>query len=512
MASFVRLLALASSAAAYEVVVTSYEAVDPARSGHKVTATLYLAKDYAEPAPVVAFAHGFGLSADAYPLAQQLVQQRGLVVLLPHNFGVLPSTRNLALDQVFLLAHAVNESSNPASPLYKRVSIHTVLAGHSLGGGSTVLAADEHLSSAYPTPSAMFTVSLGTYTIPNALKSAPHVPASMPALLLTATEDCVDPPAKNSLPVFQAMRSGCAFVSSVVGGSHCQYAASNLGCSTTEYLCGARPNITRETQIEKTLSIVLPFLDAVFSGKPEAWTSFNSVLENAVKANTVQLLAHRSDSCTRLAAPEVGNKATAGTLDADFAGVCQRRVAHSFSGHLSVTVLQADEGRFLITKPSAQVDKTRTQINVTMLMHEEKTTSFSHSIALKMKSGEYLTPSAGADDVTCASLHKASLEIALLALNATERDGYSKLAKRLSFGEDEIWHSGLYVALAKVKVSEDTDTLTLVAPRFITSPSLPGQWGGVFYCRLVPPAAMRDWIRRQLLGNSSRPNVIGIVV
>lgn len=310
---------------AYEVVETTYTATDPARSGHKVTATLYLAKDFSSPAPVVAFAHGFGIGAGAYPLARMMAEQRGFVVLLPHNFGVVPSTMNLALDQVFLLAHAVSESGNPASPLYKRVSNHTVLAGHSLGGGSTILAADRELAAAYPTPSALFTVSLGTYTIPGALASAPNIPASMPALLMSATQDCVDPPAKNSMPVFHDMASDCAFVVSVVGGSHCQYASQQIGCTITEKLCGAHPNITREVQWDVALGVVFPFLDAAFAGQKEApWSTFSAALEGAVSSNNVTVLGQRSSTCSSSAKPQVRGEVKMDLLGSEIASGSQR--------------------------------------------------------------------------------------------------------------------------------------------------------------------------------------------
>jgi len=502
------LATLAASSSAFEVTETIYTATDPARSGHKVTATLYLAKDFTSPAPVVAFAHGFGIGPKAYPLARMLTEQRGFVVLLPHNLGVVPSTVNLALDQVFLLAHAVSESSNPSSPLYKRVSNHTVLAGHSLGGGSTILAADRQLAAAYPTPSALFTVSLGTYTIPGALKSAPHIPATMPALLMSATEDCIDPPTKNSMPVFQDMTSDCAFVVSVVGGSHCQYASQQIGCTITEKLCGAHPNITRETQWQVALSVVLPFLDAVFDGKAKApWAKFGAALEGAVSSNNVSVLGHRSDTCSVSTKPATHMPVGVDLLDSDFATACQREVGHASKHNFSITLLQADEKTFLTTKPSLQTDSGRTSINVTMLMHHEETAPFNHSLAIKMKSGQAITPGAAADDVTCASLHNVSLAAALAALDPAERQAYGRQTKILRFGSDKIWHTGLWVALARLQVQEGQHELTIMAPRFFASTKVPGKWGGVVYCRLVPPSAIRDWIRGQLTRDSKLSTV-----
>merc|ERR1712232_15350 len=124
------------------------------------------------------------------------------------------------------------------------------------------------------------------------------------------------------------------------------------------------------------------------------------------KENMVHVLVHRSDSCSKLLAP-------AGDLDSDFAVDCQLGVAHAFQGHLLINLSIVDEMTYLTTKPSAQADETRMNINVTMLMHVEKVAPFSHTVAIKMKSGEYLTPSAGPDNVTCASLHNVSLGMAL---------------------------------------------------------------------------------------------------
>lgn len=291
-------LASLSPIEALEVTESTYEAIDVARGGRKVVATLYLPKNQTAPAPAVAFAHGFGLGPGLYPVAQQLAAQHGMVVLLPHDWGVLPSTRNLALDQVFLLAHAVEQSkSNPSSPLYGRVANRTLLAGHSLGGGSSILAADTDLAAGYPTPTALATMSLGTYTIPGALSSAPKISPKMPALLLTASQDCIDPPAKNSVAVFEALTSRCAFVVSVTGGSHCQYAAESWGCSLTEKLCGARPNITRSRQTEVALSMLAPFLRAALGGGSAAWASFSAALDSAVDAGEVEVLARKAETC-----------------------------------------------------------------------------------------------------------------------------------------------------------------------------------------------------------------------
>jgi hypothetical protein len=186
--------------------------------------------------------------------------------------------------------------------------------------------------------------------------------------------------------------------------------------------------------------------------------------------------------------------------DSDFAVHCQHQVAHAFKGKLTISLKVADEATFLRTKPSVHADESDANVNVTMLLHEEKAALFNNSIALKMKSGKAIDANATEDDVTCASLHNASLSSALSALDTWERHSYGKLTKRLKFGADKLWHTGLWVALARLEVTESEKEITIVAPRFYASTNLPGNWGGVLYCRLVPPAAILSWIRAQLPG------------
>ena len=180
----------------------TYHATDPLRHGRRVEAKLLTPSiPMSEPGGLVAFAHGFGLAAEDYSWLAAGLAQHGYTTVLPVAPGA-PSTKQLALDQRFLLAHLVSEAAgNRSSPVFGKLANATAIAGHSLGGGSTLLAADPVLGAGYPDPLAIFTLSLGTYTVPSALRSAPAVPAHVPSLLFTASQDCIDPPAKNSLPV-----------------------------------------------------------------------------------------------------------------------------------------------------------------------------------------------------------------------------------------------------------------------------------------------------------------------
>ena len=278
---------------------------DPTRPSHKTTFDVAFDRSSgaAAPAGVVAFAHGFGIGADHYAFVSGALVPLGFVVAFPHAAGA-PSSKNLALDQAFITQYLVAQGANASSVFHGRTVNRTALMGHSLGGGTSLLGADNALLlGRYPPPHAVATLSLGTYTVPNALKSAPAVPASTPALLLTATQDCIDPPAKNSAPVLASLPTGCAALVSVVGGSHCQFAAADAGCAVTEKLCGARPNVSREAQQSTAMRIVAPWLQRVLSPGPDddalPWggAAFARVLNASAASGQVQVLGSRWGTC-----------------------------------------------------------------------------------------------------------------------------------------------------------------------------------------------------------------------
>merc|ERR1711939_85468 len=103
-------------------------------------------------------------------------------------------------------------------------------------------------------------------------------------------------------------------------------------------------------------------------------------MEEAMRQEKVTLLAHRSDMCIQGSVVETP-RASVSTLDSEFALDCQEVVAHEFKGNLSVTLVQANGEVFLRTKPTLKADTGTGSVNVTMLMHQEQTPPFNHSLA-----------------------------------------------------------------------------------------------------------------------------------
>eukprot|EP00756_Hemistasia_phaeocysticola_P001166 Hpha_TRINITY_DN10832_c0_g1::TRINITY_DN10832_c0_g1_i2::g.23301::m.23301 len=248
--------------------------------------TVYVSDNSSHSHTTIAWAHGFGLDAGKYSWVGASLAAAGHVVVLPHTRGA-PESKGLALAAAAGAAGALNESKlNASSPLFGRVSEKWAAGGHSMGGGTSFLSADPSiLAGKYAPPSSVLTFSAGAWTIPKAETSAPRIANSTPALMLTATQDCIDPPGKNSVPLFNDLTSACKGVVSIVGGCHCQYAGADLGCETTEKLCGAKPNITRVEQQDTATLLATAWLRFVDGADP--FDVFQGTLASIVASGKV---------------------------------------------------------------------------------------------------------------------------------------------------------------------------------------------------------------------------------
>ena len=193
--------------------------------------------------------------------------------------------------------------------------------------------------------------------------------------------------------------------------------------------------------------------------------------------------------------------------DVTFAEGCQRDIATpALANALDLEVFTVDSAVFLTTKPSIASNDLHTTGNVSLIMHTERVAPFNHTVAIKMKSrdavrralsglGEArLTPKEGE---TCQGLHNLALRNSLSEMVDTEaREAYlNGSTAQLQFDLDTVWHTGMYVLLSRLIVDHSQPgILSIKAPRFVTSTLLPGDVGGDFYCRLVPPSALAEWI------------------
>ena len=283
---------------------------------------------------LVSFAHGAFLLPELYDWFGEAAAATGRVVAMARVPGV-PDSRRLAVAAAAGFLGAREEARTVSdSPLAGLVGDVWVAAGHSLGGGTSFLSADPQVindgnNASTPLPAGLLTLSAGAWTLPPAAASAARVAAGTPALLLTGSEDCIDPPENNSLKLYDALGSSssssssdgkeCKGVVSIVGGCHCNFASFSAGCSLSQRRCGASDCLRgREAQQAATVALLSPWLDLVeeaaggggiaggrsggehsggSSRSSDADAAFAAVLDALVADGTVSILAQDWGGC-----------------------------------------------------------------------------------------------------------------------------------------------------------------------------------------------------------------------
>jgi hypothetical protein len=231
--------------------------------------------------PFVIFAHGFSMDQTPYyPYADSLAKRGYIVGLLTTETGLSPNHSNFAQDLLFVHNKLISEgASNSASIFYQKVVAKGAIGGHSMGGGSTVLSAQ------YGNPqTCSFTFAAAT-TNPSSITAAKFM--TKPYLSFGGSSDCIAPVSTNQTPMYDSSGSACKFLVNITNGLHCQYGNANTACSFGEGFSGcATSTVTRQQQINKTLSFLVPFLDYYLKGDCAAWTQF----EQVYSSNTTDVL------------------------------------------------------------------------------------------------------------------------------------------------------------------------------------------------------------------------------
>jgi predicted dienelactone hydrolase len=221
--------------------------------------------------PVICFAHAYIMPAEAYVNVQEMLVPEGMILIFPQSSrGLFPSHRRYAEDIAFALNEAQKMGEDPSSVLYGITDTVRCLIGHSLGGGAVFLAANmlSDLSAiASLTP-------LNTH--PSAIQAAASV--LVPSLVIAGSDDCITPPEKHQLPIYDFLASDEKTYILITGANHCQMASENSACSTGERMLGCRAGISREEQHEILKRYLVPWLQFHLKGNLEAGKEFDDLL------------------------------------------------------------------------------------------------------------------------------------------------------------------------------------------------------------------------------------------
>ncbi|PLW92997.1 MAG: hypothetical protein C0592_07930 [Marinilabiliales bacterium] len=225
--------------------------------------------------PVIIFGHGFSMGVDAYDNFADLLPTLGYVLVLPTTEGGLgPDHGDFGLDLRFLNEEIKSEATTNASFfLYGHFNGNTALAGHSMGGGSSFLAAENNSNI-----TCLFNFAAAE-TTPSAVSAAANI--SVPVLVFEGEKDGVAPPASHQDLMYNALTTNCKYKIIILGGGHCYFANYNLACATGELFTTPQPTISREEQHDCQFDMLLYFLDWQLFGNASSKMILEDSLQNS---------------------------------------------------------------------------------------------------------------------------------------------------------------------------------------------------------------------------------------
>ncbi|MDM8003637.1 MAG: hypothetical protein QUS66_12155 [Bacteroidota bacterium] len=269
------------SAGQYEIGSAGIELRDQARGNRRVTADLWYPvapQDQAVPDgekrpdkfPVICFAHGYQHPGDRYGnLVEMIVPAGYIMICLTTCEGPFPSHRGYAEEVRFLVDAVAGMGNDTLSPLYGIADTLICLMGHSMGGGASFIAAAGNSQ-------VDALVALTPYEIrPSAIEAAGRV--TVPTLVFSGTADCITPPEKNHLPMYEQSAAEDKTYISIINGSHCGMGDLRK-CFTAERLAGCKGGLGTEEQTAILSRYIIPWLDFFLKGEKGQGAVFNRTL------------------------------------------------------------------------------------------------------------------------------------------------------------------------------------------------------------------------------------------
>lgn len=293
------MLCCLASTGQYSVGHVSIVLHDAERGNRKVTLEAYYpllssgqpvngAQEQGTKFPVICFAHGYRHPGDQYGnLTGMLVPEGYIMLNLTTSGGLLPSHRSYTDDLRFLANAVPSLGEDPSSPLFGLVDTLCCLMGHSMGGGAMFQAAAGN--------SAIDAViALTPYdTKPSAIEAAAGV--RVPTMVISGTNDCITPPEKHHLPMYESSAAQDKTYIQIIGGTHCGMGESSK-CIKAERLVGCEPGLTTAEQTAVLARYIVPWLDFFLKGNKEQGRTFNVSLASDEAVTWLQSRPLVSDS------------------------------------------------------------------------------------------------------------------------------------------------------------------------------------------------------------------------
>ncbi|MCL4220712.1 MAG: dienelactone hydrolase family protein [Phycisphaerales bacterium] len=209
----------------------------------------------AAPFPAVSFGHGFFQAVPNYQSTLSHLATHGyLVIATDSQGGLFPSHSAFAADMLLCLGWLEQQNADPGSALYGVVNTQAFgLSGHSMGGGASILAADD------PRVRAVAPLAAAN-TSPSAIDAADE--CLVPVRHIVGSADSIVS-ANSTRQIFANSWRPRQFVS-LQGGFHCGFIdAQGFGCDSG--------SMTRADQLARTRRLLTEFFDLYLKGDQQRW-------------------------------------------------------------------------------------------------------------------------------------------------------------------------------------------------------------------------------------------------
>jgi predicted dienelactone hydrolase len=264
--------------------------IDPSRSGRSVPADIYYPASVSgtnvpvvsgiQRFPVVVFGHGFFIPTSAYKWLGDSLSRNGFIAVFPSTESTLsPNHAAFGADISFLATRVASLNDSTGSIFFGRVKKRAAVGGHSMGGGSSFIAA----ASANEVVQSIFNFAAAE-TNPSAKQAASQV--NLPALIFSGTSDCIVPPATQK-DMYTAIPYPCKTYINLTGGLHCHFSNNDGTCAFGQLTSGCNSSsVNAQVIFQKTTSLLIPFLNLYLNEDCTSSDLFNerySLLTGAVK-------------------------------------------------------------------------------------------------------------------------------------------------------------------------------------------------------------------------------------
>lgn len=220
--------------------------------------------------PVLVFGHGFVMGWDSYTNLWEYYVPKGYILVFPRTEGSFSPVHADFGKDLALVADTMKKLNDLSGSLFfQKLNKRVAVMGHSMGGGSSILAAQNKTIGQINT----IVNFAAAVTNPSSVTAGQNI--SIPSFVIAAQNDCVAPPAEHQILEYDSLFSAVKMYAEIKGGGHCYFANTNFNCSFGEGTCSPNPTISRVQQQDAAQYYALLWLNYYLKDNCADWKTLN---------------------------------------------------------------------------------------------------------------------------------------------------------------------------------------------------------------------------------------------